>query len=83
MPIEAVSEGETWIKHALRSDDSVLTEVLNFVPEGGARGRGRPRQHFIDTVKEDLLARNINIIARDQVFFCSALADITHDRVAW
>ena len=72
-----------WIGHALRSDDSVLTEVLNFVPEGGARGRGRPRRRFIDTVKEDLLARNINIIARDQVSFWSALADMSHDRVAW
>ena len=72
-----------WIGHALRSDDSVLTEVLIFVPEGGARGRGRPRRRFIDTIKTDLLARNINIIARDQVSFWSALADISHDRVAW
>ena len=68
---------------ALRSDDSVLTEVLIFVPEGGARGRGRPRRRFIDTIKTDLLARNINIIARDHVSFWSALADISHDRVAW
>ena len=31
-----------WIGHALRSDDTVLLEVLTYVPEGGARGRGRP-----------------------------------------
>ena len=65
------------------SNDSVLTEVLTFIPEGGARGRGRPRRCFIDTIKTDLLARNINIIAQDHVSFWSALADMSHDHVAW
>ena len=43
-----------WIGHALSSDDSVLIEVLNFVSEDGARGRGRPRRRFIDTVKRKI-----------------------------
>ena len=54
-----------WIGHALRSDDTVLLEVLTYVPEGGARGRGRPRRRFFDTIKTDLSARGINIDARD------------------
>ena len=72
-----------WLGHALRSDDSVLTEVLTFVPEGGARGRGRPRRRFYDTVKEDLLARGIVVDARDQKHFWAALAIMTSDRAAW
>ena len=72
-----------WLGHALRSDDSVLTEVLTFVPEGGARGRGRPRRRFYDTVKEDLLARGIVVDARDQKRFWAALAIMTSDRAAW
>ena len=35
-----------WTGHALRSDEDVLREVLTFVPEGGARGRGRPLRRF-------------------------------------
>ena len=31
-----------WIGHVLRSENLVLREVLQFVPVGGARGRGRP-----------------------------------------
>ena len=58
-----------WIGHALRSDDTVLLEVLTYVPEGGARGRGRPRRRFFDTIKTDLSARGINIDARDQKYF--------------
>ena len=72
-----------WIGHALRSDDTILLEVLTFVPEGGARGRGRPRIRFFDTIKADLSARGINIIARDQKNFWPALADISQDREAW
>ena len=72
-----------WIGHALRSDDTVLLEVLTYVPEGGARGRGRPRRRFFDTIKTDLSARGINIDARDQKYFWPALADISHDRKAW
>ena len=72
-----------WIGHALRSDDTVLLEVLTYVPEGGARGRGRPRRRFFDTIKTDLSARGINIDARDQKYFWPALTDISHDRKAW
>ena len=45
-----------WTGHMLRSDDEVLREVLAFVPAGGARGRGRPRLRFYDTVKLNLKA---------------------------
>ena len=72
-----------WIGHALRSEDTVLLEVLTFVPEGGARGRGRPRRRFYDTIKTDLLARGIVIEARDQKYFWPALAEISLDRNAW
>ena len=58
-----------WIGHALCSDDTVLLEVLTYVPEGGACGRGRPRRRFFDTIKTDLSARGINIDARDQKYF--------------
>ena len=72
-----------WLGHVLRSDDAVLTEVLNFVPEGGARGRGRPRRRFYDTIKEDLSVRGIIINARDQAGFWLTLANTAEDRVAW
>ena len=72
-----------WIGHALRSDDTVLLEVLTFVPEGGSRGRGRPRRRFFDTIKADLSERGIHINARDQKYFCPAFADISQDREAW
>ena len=29
--------------HMLRSEDDVLWEALEFIPDGGTRGRGRPR----------------------------------------
>ena len=72
-----------WLGHVFRSDDLVLTEVLNFVPEGGARGRGRPRRRLYDTVKEDLSVRAVAIDTRDQACFWTALANISSDRVAW
>ena len=72
-----------WIGHALRSEDTVLLEVLTFIPEGGARGRGRPRRRFYDTIKTDLSARGIVIDARDQKYFWPALAEISRDRNAW
>ena len=53
-----------WTGHALRSDDTVLTEVLVFVPEGGRRSRGRPRLRFYDTVKADLIARSMYVVVR-------------------
>ena len=72
-----------WLGHVLRSDDVVLTEVMTFIPEGGARGRGRPRLRFYDTIKEDLSVRGIVITARNQTSYWSTLADTTRDRVAW
>ena len=72
-----------WLGHVLRSDDVVLTEVMTFIPEGGARGRGRPRRRFYDTIKEDLSVRGIVITARNQTSYWSTLADTTRDRVAW
>ena len=65
-----------WLGHVLRSDDLVLTEVLN-------RGRGRPRRRLYDTVKEDLSVRAVAIDTRDQACFWTALANISSDRVAW
>ena len=67
----------------MRSDDAVLREVLEFIPEGGARRRGRPRRRFYDTVKEDLAARNIVVTARDQKNFWPDLSMKTADRVEW
>ena len=58
-----------WTGHALRSDDKVLYEVLMFVPEGGQRGRGRPRFRFYDTVKVDLNAQRVQINATWQEDF--------------
>ena len=60
-----------------------MTEVLNFILEGGARGRRRPWRRLFDTVKEDLAARAIVINAQDQSRFWAALAEISSDRVAW
>ena len=73
-----------WTGHVLRSDDTaVLYEVLYFVPEGGARRRGRPRRRFYDTVKEDLAERKIEINARDQIRFWQALSEKAADRAEW
>ena len=72
-----------WTGHALRSSDTVLKEVLLFKPDGGARGRGRPRLRFYDTVKADLLERDVLISARNQPGFWQALIEMTADRAAW
>ena len=72
-----------WIGHVLRSDDIVLREVLTFVPESGARRRGRPRLRFYDTLKADLADRNIVLPARSQDDFWSILQEKTADRTNW
>ena len=72
-----------WIGHAFRSKDSVLREVLSFVPEGGARRRGRPRLRFYDTLKADLAERNIDLRARTQDEFWSQLQVKTADSTSW
>lgn len=77
------SERLRWTGHMLRSNDDVLYEVLMFTPEGGARGRGRPRLRYYDTIKADLAERNINLNARNQEEFWSALATKAADRQDW
>ena len=72
-----------WVGHALRSEDSVLTEVLTFVPTGGARGRGRPRRRFFDTFKADLAERHIDPDTRDHSKFWSAVSLMVSDRSRW
>ena len=72
-----------WTSHALRSDDVVLREVLTFVPEGGARGRGRPRRRFYDTLELDLAAINIIVDARKQDDFWRALTIMAANRKDW
>ena len=67
-----------WTGHALRSDDTVLQEVLHFIPEGGARRRGRPNLRFYETIKADLAARDIILPARNQSEFWQLL----HNKVA-
>ena len=71
-----------WTGHMLHSEDSVLYEALIFIPAGGARGRGRPRRRYIDTIKLDLTDRSINIdCAADQ--FWTELATMAADRLLW
>ena len=72
-----------WTGHVLRSEDVALTEVLTFTPEGGARGRGRPRLRYYDTVKMDLGARGIIITARNQQQFWNILAARAENRATW
>ena len=60
-----------------------LIKVLKFTPEGGARGRGRPRLRYYDTVKMDLGAIGIIITARNQQQFWNILAASAEDRAAW
>ena len=72
-----------WTGHVLRREELVLYEVLIFVPEGGSRGRGRPRLRFIDTVRADMKARDIEVSARKPEDFWCALEDMAADRVWW
>ena len=77
------SERLRWVGHALRSEESVLREVLTFVPAGGSRGRGRPRRRFFETIKSDLEERNIAIANRTQDRFWELLAARAADRKEW
>ena len=72
-----------WTGHALLSADKVLYEVMMFVPEGGQRGRGRPRLRFYDNVKEDLNAQGVQINATRQEDFWPALAIRAANRATW
>ena len=72
-----------WTGHVMRSDDAILREVLTFVPEGGARGRGRPRRRFYDTIKEDLAARGITTNTQNQQAFWEYLSRFAEDRSTW
>ena len=81
--IKLQQERLRWLGHALRSPDTVLEEVLHFIPEGGKRGRGRPKRRLFDTVKADLLAKDINIDTRNQKSFWSELKLRAADRIGW
>ena len=67
----------------LLSDDEVLKESLLFIPAGGARGRGRPRRRFYDTIKSDLLERGITMNAAKQPLFWEELSQIAANRTEW
>ena len=72
-----------WTGHTLRAEEPVLREVLTFVPEGGSRGRGRPRLRFYDTVKQDMRDRSIDVQHRTQQDFWEALGLLASDRSTW
>ena len=72
-----------WTGHALRSEDSVLQEVLTFVPVGGARRRGRPRLRYYDTLKADLADREVFLHAQGQDNFWKLLQEKAADRISW
>jgi hypothetical protein len=73
----------SWVGHMLRSKDSVLREVLSFIPNGGARGRGRPRRRYYDTIKLDLVERNVIITSKKQDLFWEELLPIAADCDGW
>ena len=81
--IQLAKERLRWVGHVLRSEDLVLREVLHFVPDGGARGRGRPRRRYYDTIKQDILDRSITIGSRDQTQFWNELSVTAADRNVW
>ena len=67
----------------MRSEDTILREVLSFIPEGGARGRGRPRRRFFDTIKDDLALRNFTPPTTPKEAFWASIAAEAEDRVTW
>ena len=72
-----------WTGHALRSDDTGHSEVLQFVPEGGRRRIGRPRLRYYDTLKADLSARGVIVNARKQEDFWRVVTRLAADRKKW
>ena len=72
-----------WTGHMLRSEDSVLREALEFVPTGGARGRGRPRRRFYDTVKSDIQDCGIVIYGKTPSLFWEQVTELAANRQEW
>ena len=72
-----------WAGHMFRSEDEVLQEALYFIPTGGARGRGRPRMRFFDTVKADLIERGVVVNARTQTQFWDRVKELAANRGEW
>ena len=81
--IRLARERLRWTGHVLRSEDTVLQEVLTYVPEGGARRRGRPKLRYYDTLKNDLANRGMEIVARNQDEFWEKLSESAADRDGW
>ena len=81
--IRLARERLRWTGHVLRSEDTVLQEVLTYVPEGGARRRGRPKLRYYDTLKNDLANRGMEIVARNQDEFWEKLSESATDRDGW
>ena len=57
--------------------------MLTFIPEGGARRRGRPKLRFYDTLKVDLAERDMTLPVRSQAEFWVLLREKTTDRISW
>jgi len=81
--LRIAKERQRWVEHVLRNEDSVLRKVLHFTPSGGARGRGRPRYRYYDTVKQDITERSIEIGIRYQTRFWNELFIVVDDRNLW
>ena len=81
--IKLQQERMHWLGHVLRSPELVLEEVLPSIPEGGKQGRGSPKRRLFETVKADLLAKEINIDTRNQKNFWSELKLRAADRIGW
>ena len=72
-----------WIGHVLRSEETILQEVLHFVPTGGARNWGRPRLRYYDTLKFDIKERGIIINTNKQTLFWEAVKGLASNRQQW
>ena len=81
--IRLAQERLRWTGHMLRSEDSVLYEALVFVPNGGARGRGRPRRRYYDTIRMDLEDRGITIDTKKQTLFWEQVAVLAAKKQEW